>query len=494
MPPRDELLLIIDLTSTIIRAGVGVHDLIRGPLAEITTRIARRTSAVAPYKITDYVVGNAFAAAEAAGEELDVLTPMTVGPLGLEVNDWTGLEAIMRYLFHTALLLPRPPLAHPVLLSLPPHLPPVLVDMFHALLFERLLVPQLLVGSRPFFAAAGSGVLSAVVLDIGARGEGTEVSVVHDSQVVEAATMRVEGLDEGTLDDWVKLQLLLEDPDLPRKLAGEGMSLEGRELAVALDDVVASLKLGEAIEFSSPLLQTKPGRALVAPKDDEGTFDVAQVLVEGKVDKIVGKRKGDKKDKKGDGDDDGDYVEVPHPYLVDAEPIRVGPARHRYLEPLFLPHILEALKPSASPTAQQLGLEEYETREPMYSGVQEIMGVVVGEIDEAEIRRLVWEGVVIVSSGKVAGIKALGPALIPLLSPFGIDPESGSETQPRVIKFAKVPDYFSEFKLRGGELGCYLGGCILAKILISDLQSKLFTSKAEYTAKGPATYRLLESL
>lgn len=115
MPPRDELLLIIDLTSTIIRAGVGVHDLIRGPLAvspllyhprepsdalarpaqEITTRIARRTSAVAPYKITDYVVGNAFAAAEAAGEELDVLTPMTVGPLGLEVNDWTGLEAIM---------------------------------------------------------------------------------------------------------------------------------------------------------------------------------------------------------------------------------------------------------------------------------------------------------------------------------------------------------------------------------------------------------------
>lgn len=33
MPPRDELLLIIDLTSTIIRAGVGVKDLIDAPKA-----------------------------------------------------------------------------------------------------------------------------------------------------------------------------------------------------------------------------------------------------------------------------------------------------------------------------------------------------------------------------------------------------------------------------------------------------------------------------
>lgn len=32
MVVRDELLLIFDLTSTLLRAGVGVHDLIRGPL------------------------------------------------------------------------------------------------------------------------------------------------------------------------------------------------------------------------------------------------------------------------------------------------------------------------------------------------------------------------------------------------------------------------------------------------------------------------------
>jgi hypothetical protein len=32
MVARDELLLILDLTSTILRAGIGCHDLIRGPL------------------------------------------------------------------------------------------------------------------------------------------------------------------------------------------------------------------------------------------------------------------------------------------------------------------------------------------------------------------------------------------------------------------------------------------------------------------------------
>lgn len=32
MVVRDDVILIFDLTSTLLRAGVGVHDLIRGPL------------------------------------------------------------------------------------------------------------------------------------------------------------------------------------------------------------------------------------------------------------------------------------------------------------------------------------------------------------------------------------------------------------------------------------------------------------------------------
>ena len=119
MPPRDELLLIIDLTASMIRAGVGVKDMIDRPKAvcpspscppdaehtrtsadscavsqEVSTRVGRRPSS-APYKMTDYVVGQPFLDAEAAGDELEVVFPMTVTRLGLEVLDWTALEAIL---------------------------------------------------------------------------------------------------------------------------------------------------------------------------------------------------------------------------------------------------------------------------------------------------------------------------------------------------------------------------------------------------------------
>lgn len=311
-----------------------------------------------------------------------------------------------RYVFHTALILPRPPLAHPVLLSLPPHLPPVVMDQFHALLFERILVPQLMIGSRPFFAAAASGVVSGIVLDIGARGEGSEVSVVHESQVVEGATMRLP-LDEGHLDDWLSYQLLVEDPTLVETLSA------GVSLRAGLSMLVQSLKEQEdAIGFSSPFLAaTAASKRIVSPSDaaDEGDFDVAKLVADGKVDKIVGKK--DKK-KQAEGEEDGDYVEVTHPFDVEAEPIRIGLARHRYLEPLFLPHILADLAPSSNPTAQLLGLTEYEGGPQLFSGVQDAMGIVAGQVEDLEARRALWDGVVIVSSGCVAGIR--GQSFVPL--------------------------------------------------------------------------------
>lgn len=435
---------------------------------------------------------------------------MKVGRAGLEVLDWVGLEAIMcvklsasrprfgapaeppsltrRYVFHVGLPLPRPPLAHPCLLSLPPHLPPVLVDQFHALLFERLLVPQLLVGTRPFFAAAAAGVLSAVILDIGNRNEGSEISVVHENQVVEGATMRLP-LDEGVLDDWAALKLLEEDPELPRKISPT-QELGPGQLATALRTMVASLKAGDVIGFASPAFE---GHRDEAAAGDDGELDIAKALVEGKVDKIVGRKKG-KKGAEGETEEDGDFVTVPHPFNTAAEALRIGPARHRYLEPLFLPHLVAGLAPSASPAAALLGLQEYEGREVIHAGVQEMIGAVVQQVDDPEERRAIWEAVVIMSAGKVANNKgesrwrcstdaslttptlgaALGPTLIPLLTPFTIDPESGSETQPKVLRYARTPEYFSEYKERGGELGCFLGGCIMAKLLIGDLQSRLF--------------------
>lgn len=127
---------------------------------------------------------------------------------------------------------------------------------------------------------------------------------------------------------------------------------------------------------------------------------------------------------------------------------------------------------------------------------------------------------------------ALPLALIPLLFPCVIDPDSGAESQAKILRYVKAPDYFSEFKERGGDWGCYLGGCIMAKVsltahdcdlvlkdrfvarsvfLIFSLSSlwlvvygefrgsvfadtALSQSKSEYSTRGPAAYRLLEAL
>lgn len=304
--------------------------------------------------------------------------------------------------------LPRPPLAHPVLLSLPPHLPPLLVDQMHSLLFERLLVPQLLVGSRPFFAAAGAGVLSGVVLDLGARGEGSEISVVHESQVVEDATMRV-GVDEGDCDDWLSFCLLEENPGLHAELrkAEDGPELSPTELAAALNTVVQNLKALEgAIGFQSALLGGAGGVGAGVAKgaaDESGEFDVAKALVDGSVDKVLNKKAKPTNHKT--SEEEGDTVEVPHPLNPSAAPLKIGKARHRWLEPLFVPELLAKLRPSQGPTAALLGLERYEGRETQWTGLHEALGVVVGRVGDAEMRRAVWEAVVVISTGKVANNK-----------------------------------------------------------------------------------------
>lgn len=300
--------------------------------------------------------------------------------------------------------LPRPPLAHPVCLSLPPHLPPILTDQIHALLFERLLVPQLLVASRPFFAAAGAGQTSAVVLDIGARGEGSEVSVVHESQVVETATMRMD-VDEGDLDDWLALVLLEEDEELAELLkpAEEGPALGTAELYEAMMELVQAIKAVEgAIGFESPLVSATTTRVKMIT-DDDGGFDVAKALVDGAVDKIV------KKAKPSQADNDSKSIEIAHPLNPSAPPLRIGPARHRWLEPLFMPALLARLAPGASAAAARLGLTDFAERRVVHNGVHEVIGAVVGQVEDVEVRRAVWESVVIISTGKVASNKRKPP-------------------------------------------------------------------------------------
>lgn len=129
MPTRDESILILDLTSTILRAGVGVHDLIRGPhvvrpspppppfLSDepaylsclclwdtqgLVTRLGRKSGTTGT-AIEDYLVGSALFQAEAeqrqnpsAEAKFETVNPLRVDErTGFEVTDWVGLEAVL---------------------------------------------------------------------------------------------------------------------------------------------------------------------------------------------------------------------------------------------------------------------------------------------------------------------------------------------------------------------------------------------------------------
>lgn len=355
---------------------------------------------------------------------------------------------------HTSLQLQRPPLAHPTVLSIPPNLSPSTVDQLHRLLFERLLVPQVLVSTRPFFAAGAAGILSGIVVDIGYRGEGTEISAVHENQVVPAASgFRLADLDEGVCDDYCLYKILEADPTIEQQLldaktaasSASSSSSSGQqpvtfapgELANAMRRVVSDLKVQNAISFESPLLGSTITRLLQlgiqqaageGEEGEEGTLDVAKAIVEGKVDEIVRGGGGDAH--RDDDEEGGKFVRVSNPYLpgttaTGTDPssstnttLRIGPIRHRYLEPLFFPSVLACLAPttpsssSSSPSGGEtlasrlFGTEYSKFAGPgatlPHAGLHEAVGVVLASVPDEGVRNAVSEAVVVVSSGRIA--------------------------------------------------------------------------------------------
>jgi actin-related protein 9 len=243
-------------------------------------------------------------------------------------------------------------------------------------------------------ATVATGVTAGIVLDVGARGEGSEISVVYDNQVFQRANMRIPGIDEGCLDDWLALQLLVEDPSLPETLSPSSL-LSSDELVLALRKIIASLKELGGIAFYSKFFKTSS--AFVGGTDDAGEFDVVKQL------EAKGNKKG--KAKKTEAELDAMDFEVPHPLFADADGIMIGSARHKYLEPLYVPELLRQLKPVASLEAGLLNFTEYEEKEIVYAGVQEMIAIIMERVDGVEMRKAVWDSLVIISSGKVGGIK-----------------------------------------------------------------------------------------
>lgn len=281
------------------------------------------------------------------------------------------------------------------------------------------------------------------MLDVGWRGEGCEVSVVHENQVLEApGGSRLGWVDEGVLDDYAAVQIWQENRvallDAFKRAKLEAHTKQGTangelerddselvltegELLDGVRRIVGELKNQDMIGFASKHYQPVAGAAGGDGIDgeDDGSFDVAKAVVEGKVSDIVNKKKSTTKSTASSAKPDGDYVTIPNPFSPPPPPasvdltvpapeipphanVTIGPSRHAYLEPLFFPQVLSTQLSSKNPHAREIGLTYFEHIQVPHAGIQELIGAVLNEIEDKDAREAVSENLIVVSSGRVA--------------------------------------------------------------------------------------------
>ncbi|GAA94194.1 hypothetical protein E5Q_00842 [Mixia osmundae IAM 14324] len=480
---KEDLYLILDISPSHISAGLGLGDVLQRPRHTIKL-LAGLPTDLPSWTWQDLLVGQALDDAMSSDSTLTLIRPFehilepdsaprqTAG-MTAEQASLTALEAILQHLMFGLLSMPARPLGYHLIVLPPAGLPYSYSEGITRLVFERLYLPALAIYERPLAQLYALGYTSGLAVDIDATG--TEINVVLDNQVQPQARVRCPiGSDD--CDRYLADLLLRADPQLPALLAPDGEVSPGG-IQAALLAIVSSLKDQDAIKFASELLDLNhvaPGMseavqsAAVTEGTEEGEFDIARLVAQGKVDALVrGKTSGEATPST------EDVVSVPHPLRPDGPEISIGPIRHRYAEPLFDPSLIINDGPSAS-TGQSLSL-------------QEAAALSVSSL-EAPMRPSAWD--IVCVTGPPSRIPGVASAVIKAASQYLIDPESGSDTQARVARLGKIPDYFSEMKDHP-DLAAYLGGAILAKITFS-ANVGAYLSKQDYNLKGPAIVKLLD--
>ena len=230
-------------------------------------------------------------------------------------------------------------------------------------------------------------------------------------------------VDEGVLDDYCAVKIWEENRETLldgfEKAQEEGKELSQSEILDGVRRIVGELKNRDLIGFKSrlytPPVNLQALGDTVAGGEEDGQFDVAKVVAEGKVGDIVKKSKSKSKTTTSDGD----FVTIPNPFSPPAPPpqidltipvaeipehanLQIGPSRHLYLEPLFFPQVLSTTLSSTNSAAKEIGLTYFERIEAPNFGIQEVIGSVLTAIKDLEVKEAVCENLIVISSGRVA--------------------------------------------------------------------------------------------
>ncbi|KAF8196729.1 actin family [Mycena galopus ATCC 62051] len=479
---RDSTVIIIDTGRTVIRAGLGLHDLLKPPTVEISARVGLRKSAFTngaeangrtnnsddPLASTsrasslpqngqrnaavkDYLVGTQLDEALATDPDIAVSWPFADG----DVRDWIQAEAIWKYVLFNQLQRRRVQNESPVLLTLPPGLSRDTHERICQIFFERFNVAGLSILERPVGQIYAANSLSGVVVDIGQ--EKTDITPIYDGFIVHSARTSTS---VGTRDCVNYLAYLLR----------ANQSRPSTPVHPTLLELVNQVWKEGHVKVPSD------GETAVV---EEEVTDIAAVIVAGKERALIESGMKKRATAKASAAEQARAREIEALDLITVQfkglSLTLGKERHRFCEPLFDPTLLRGI-PMSNATTTKSAAE-------MSLSLQAAVGLAVAQT-EVDQRQYIWGGL-FVTGGLTRHVKGIGIALQSRLAPFIVNPELQTDVQPRSLRVLNVPEYFPEYRDTGNGFAAFLGASIVAKITFNDTGGKSFVSKADYTSLGP---------
>lgn len=236
---------------------------------------------------------------------------------------------------------------------------------------------------------------------------------------------------------------------------------------------------------------------VAADPEEEGVTNIAAVLVAGKEKAVIESGMKKRANAKASAAEQARAKEIEALDLVTTDfrehEITLGRERHRFLEPLFDPSILQGVE----------GVEEKQWNGSQPLPIQDVIGRVVARTD-LNSRIALWDGF-FVTGDCTSLVKGIGLAIQARLTPYLLgNPDIQNDVQPKSVRVLHVPEYFAEYRERGDGFAAFLGASVVAKVsttidsglelfiinfylqvIFADPHGKNFVSKADYTSKGP---------
>ncbi|KAF8159806.1 actin-related protein [Crassisporium funariophilum] len=499
MSIRDANIIIIEVGRTVVRAGLGLHDLLRLPTVDIPARVGLRRNAFGEHdsvasqlngdtngtetpfastsratsiypqntnpsaSVNSYLVGTQLDEALANGQDIAIFWPFADG----DVSDWIQAEAIWKYILFNQLQRRRVQNESPVLLSITPGVSRETYERICQIFFERFNVAGFGILERPIAQLYAANTLSGVIVDIG--DEVTDITPIYEGFILHPARTSV-ALGVRHCQNYLA-HILVSNQSVVSALSPPSNPLDPEALHAML------LELAEQLWKEGTIKVPTDGETAIV--EDEGVTDIAAVLVAGKEKAVIESGMRKKASAKASAADQARAREIEALDLITVQfrdhSLTLGKERHRFCEPLFDPSLLLGMPGTSTPNSD---IEQ----KPLLP-LQEVVGHVVGQT-EVDLRQYIWQGL-FVTGVVTRHVKGIGVALQSRLAPFIASPDLQTDVQARSIRVLAVPEYYAEYRETGNGYAAFLGTSITAKIIFSDPNGKNYVLKADYAGRGP---------